>query len=111
MANTERLKVIGSVREAKKTVGISRYDESIDISKREVLEELYLKLDDIEDLLIIEEISTKTETLKQAAKELEKISADIKDKIKELEEITKLVDKASNAIKGLVKIVAFAAAL
>lgn len=87
MANTERLKVIQLVRLAKKSTSSARFDTSISGKKRRELEKLYIKLDEIEDLLILEEISTKVDMLNQAATDLEVINADIRENIKELEGI------------------------
>lgn len=104
MANTERLKVIQLVRQAKKSAGTARFDISISAKKRNELEKLYIKLDEIEDLLILEEITTKVLTLTQAATDLEVINDNIKENIKELEGIAEMVGKAANAVKILVSL-------
>lgn len=111
MANTERLTTIQRVREAKKAAGSARFDTALSASKRKALEKLYLKLDDIEDLLILGEISNKVDALTQSSKELDEVNRDIKENIKELEGITEIVAKASDAIKVLVDLTVKAAAL
>ena len=111
MANTERLKVIQLVRESKKSVGTARFDTSLNSTKRKALEKLYLKLDDIEDLLIIGDISNKVDILTQSSKELKEINEDIKERIKELEGIAEMVGKAADAIKILVDLTVAAAAI
>ncbi len=111
MANTERLKVIQLVREAKKATSSARFDTSLKISIRKEVEKLYIKLDYIEDLLILEEITTKVDTLTQASKDLEKINGTIKKDIKELEGIAELVGRAAGAIKTLVNLTVLAASV
>ncbi len=111
MANTERLKVIQIVREAKKSAGSARFDTSLKISIRKEVEKLFIKLDFIEDILILEEITTKVDTLTQASKDLEKINETIKKDIKELEGIAELVGRAASAIKTLVNLTALAASV
>jgi len=104
MANTERLKVIQLVREAKKSVGSARFDPSIRSSDRQILEKLYIKLDDIEDNLILGEIAEKVALLTKASKDLESINKKIKEDIKELEGIAELVGKVANGVKILVNL-------
>lgn len=111
MANTERLKVIQQVRECKKAVGSARFDTSLNSSKRKELEKLYFKIDDMEDLLIIGDISNKVDILNQSSKELKEISEDIKEKIKELEGIAEMVGKAADVVKILVDLTVAAAAI
>ena len=111
MANTERLKVIQMVREAKKSAGTARFDTSLSSNKRKELENLYLKLDDIEDLLILGEITTKVDILIQASKDLKTINDNIKEKIKELEGIAESVGKVADAIKVLVNLTVAAASI
>ena len=104
MANTERLKVIQLVREAKKSVGSARFDSSISSKNRQILEKLHIKLDDIEDNLILGAIEEKVELLRKASKDLEVINKKIKEDIKELEGIAELVGKVANAVKILVNL-------
>ena len=111
MANTERLKVIQLVRQAKKSAGTARFDTSLSSSKRKEIEKLYIKLDDIEDLLILGEISSKVDTLTQAAKDIKTINDEIKEKIKELEVIAETVGKVADAIKVLVDLTVAAASI
>lgn len=103
MANTERLKVIQLVREAKKSVGSARFDQSIS-SSRQILEKLYIRLDDIEDDLIRGEIADKVSLLTKASEDLEVINKKIKEDIKELEGIAELVGKVANGVKILVNL-------
>ena len=111
MANTERLAVIQIVRQAKKSAGSARFDTSISSKKRKELEKLYIKLDEIEDLLILEEITTKVDALTQAATDLEVINDHIIENIKELEGIAEMVGKAAKSVKILVTLAVQAAAI
>lgn len=111
MANTERLKVIQLVRLAKKSTASARFDTSISSRKRGELEKLYIKLDEIEDLLILEEICNKVDILTQAATDLEIINDNIRENIKELEGIAEVVGKAATAVKILVSLAIQAAAI
>ncbi|WP_428352918.1 hypothetical protein [Methyloprofundus sp.] len=111
MANTERLKVIQIVRQAKKSAGSARFDVSISSKKRKELEKLYIKLDEIEDMLILEEITNKVDALTQASTELEVINDNIRKNIKELEGIAEMVGRAANAVKILVVLAVQAAAI
>ena len=111
MANTERLQVIQLVRQAKKSTGSARFDTSISSKKREKLEKLYIKLDEIEDLLILEELVNKVDILTQASTDLEAINEDIRENIKELEGIAEVVGKAASAVKLLVSLAVQAAAI
>jgi len=111
MANTERLKVIQIVRQAKKSTASARFDISISGRKRKELEKLYIKLDEIEDLLILEEITTKVDVLTQASIDLEVINDNIRKNIRELEGVAEMVGKAATAVKVLVSLAVQAAAI
>lgn len=111
MANTERIAVLAKVRVAKKEVNTLRADGSITDKNRELLEQTYLLLDEIEDDLILQELGDRIDELKTASVELGKVTAKMKTDVKKIQNVVSLVEDAAQALKVLAKIGAAVAAL
>lgn len=111
MANTERLAVLRAVRQAKAEVDDARVDDNLQKDDVKTLERLYLQLDRLEDMLILEDLDDRVTALESAGKKLQKINAALRETVKRLKEIAALVEKAANAIKILVDILTKAASL
>lgn len=104
MANTERLKAIGAVREARNSVRSARFDTSIPTRTRTKLEKLYTLLDKLEDDLILRELDEALDALKRAAEKIEVVNEEIREATEKLEAIAEIVNKAAKAVKVLVDI-------
>ena len=111
MANTERLQVIRTVREAKASVRNARFESSIPARTRAKLETLYTMLDRLEDDLILCELDEALDALEKASGKIEAINQEIRETKKELEAITEKVEKATKAVKILVDIASRAASV
>jgi archaellum component FlaC len=111
MANTERIEVIKAVRKAKKQ--ISRVERRTDLIDTEsvLLRTLYLKLDEIEDDLILKDIGENIDAFENAVNDINLISADIKENIQDIDEAIEWVEKASKGVGVLVNITTQAAKL
>jgi len=111
MANTERIQVIIAVRKAKLQVAKSRRRKGLSELQRKKLKELYLKIDEIEDDLILKVVSENVNELEEAAKGLLAVNAEIKNDIENIEEVAEYVEKAAKGVSVLVKVVTQAAKL
>ena len=111
MANTERLKVLALVREARDTVGEARLRPGLSSQNLSELNTLYLELDKLEGVLILKDIAARVDALQSDANDLEKIAGDLRASIQALKDVADKVDKAAKAIKILVDIASKAAAL
>lgn len=106
MANTERLLVLQKVREAKKAAAEARSTPGLAPDQLELLENLYIDLDNQEDILILEAIDERIEALRAAGARLEETAQRISKEIEKLQKVAEAVDKAAKAIKILVDIAA-----
>ena len=111
MANTEIMKVLQLVREAKNEVWDVWYGGSLDSAQESTMEKLYDDLDNIEDDLIFGEISKRINKIRSSSKKLENVARKIKKDIKKLKSIADKVDKAAKALKILVEIASKAGSL
>jgi hypothetical protein len=109
MANTERLKTIKLVREAKNSVSKARFDPQWKKEERGKLEKAFNLLDQLEDDLILQEVSANVAAIQNASAALETVAKDIEAAIKKLEAIAELIHKAAMAAKVLADIAAKAA--
>lgn len=109
MANTERLRVLRAVREAKDAVRSARFETSLPAKSRTKLERLYTLLDKLEDDLILRELDEALDALVTSAEKIEKVSEEIREATKELEGIAEIVEKAAKAVKVLVDVASRAA--
>jgi hypothetical protein len=109
MANTERLAALQKVRIARNAVQATRNALGLAPEDQTALTRLFFDLDDLEDSLILEEISEKIDSLATDAKDLAKVASEIKDAHAALAKEAALVEDAAKAVNGLVQVVAAAA--
>jgi methionine synthase II (cobalamin-independent) len=111
MSNTERMKVITVVRQAKLQVAESRRREGLSAPQSEKLKKLYLQIDALEDALILKEVSDNIDVLEEASKSLLTVNDEIKNDIEDIEEVAEYVEKAAKYVGILVKVAKQAAKL
>jgi hypothetical protein len=105
MANTERIQVIMAVRKAKKLVSENRRRDDLTDPQKALLKRLYLLIDNIEDDLILKEVSEHVEKLEAASQGLLVVNEEIKNDIEDIEDVVKAVENAAKGVSVLVKIV------
>jgi hypothetical protein len=111
MANTEKMKVLQLVREAKNEVWDAWYGGGLDSAQESTMEKLYDDLENIEDDLILSEISKRINKIRSSSKKLETVAKKIRKDIKKLKSIADKVDKVAKALKILVEIASKAGSL
>lgn len=111
MANTERLTVLAKVRASKKAASELLNDDSIAGKDRALLERLEARLDQIEDDLILADLSERVEQLKSASIALGKVVGQMKTAAKKIQNLVDKIDDAARALKILADIAAKAAAI
>ena len=111
MANTERLKVIQIVRDARNAVDGARLKLKPQSKPRKTLDQLSADLDDLEGTLILHEIKDRVDQLVADSQKLQDQAAKMKASIKKLERVAAKVDLAAKAVKTLVDIVKAGASL
>ena len=109
MANTERLAALQKVRMARNAAQAARATPGLTADDQTTLTKLFFDLDDLEDVLILEEISDKVDTMTADAKDLAQVAGEIKNANAALAKVAKLVEDAAKAISGLVQVVTAAA--
>ncbi|UFS70752.1 hypothetical protein LPW11_00850 [Geomonas sp. RF6] len=107
MANTEIIKVLQVVREAKEAVNGALSSSPGD----EQLEKLSTTLEEVESALIFSEIEEKVAQLQQYRKALEEINCGMKTEIEKLKAVSEKVNRAAKALGILADIVGRAATL
>jgi hypothetical protein len=111
MANTERLKVLAAVREARNGVEDLLEKPTITDRGRALLERLEQLLDQAEDELILEELSEEVDAIESTSKEIRKVVVKMKSAEQKIQKLVDAVDKAAKALKILADIAVKAAAL
>ncbi len=111
MANTERLKVIKMVREAKNIARNTLYDTSFPLDAREKIEDIIVEMEKLENDLILEAIDGKLSALEKTSSRLLNISGELKEKNEKLQALSAKIEKASEGLKILIKISLKAAGL
>ncbi len=109
MANTERLEAIRQVRAALTAVTGARFDPNLSSADREQLESAYRQLDDLEDALIMQELSSRLEALKSDSAALGALAEQIRGRAASLQTVADLIEKAAKGVGVLVEIAARAA--
>jgi hypothetical protein len=104
MANTERLKVIQMVREARNAVNAARFNTKVKAAERRALDDAFVALDDLEGTLILKEVKERVDALVADSTKLEEMAAEMKKSLKHLEAIGEMIEKAAKGIKFLVDI-------
>lgn len=112
MANTELLMVLAKVRASKKAASELLKDDSIaGKDDRALLERLEAKLDQVEDDLILADLSERVEQLKSASIALGKVVGQMKTAAQKIQNLVDQIDDAARALKILADIAAKAAAI
>jgi Asp-tRNA(Asn)/Glu-tRNA(Gln) amidotransferase B subunit len=106
MANTERLKTLQIVHELKMLVSEKRIQFNFEDPE---IEDLFFLLDALEDKLIVADICKKSDQLIAAAEGLNDVISEGNKAINDIQDIIKLIKKAANAVKCLVKAAEIAA--
>jgi hypothetical protein len=109
MGDTERLAALSKVRVARNAVQAARANDGLSPDAQSGLTKLYFDLDDLEDLLILEDITDKLATIQNDAADLKQSVAAMGGAADKLAKELSLVDDAAKAIGGLAKVVALAA--
>ena len=111
MANTERLIVLQKVREAKKAAADARTTPGLTPDQRTLFENLYVDLDNQEDVIITQALDERIDALRAASSRLEAVAQQITKEIQKLEKVAEVVDKAAKAIRILADIAGQAGSL
>ena len=109
MANTEILKTLQLVRNAKAAVNEAM--ESTGGARKNALERLSNCLENVEGDLIASALAEKIAKLQGYEKQMASINSEIKQEIEDLEEVADKVDKAAKALGILIGIIGQTAAL
>ena len=109
MANTERLKTIQMLREARDAVGLVRIGAGLTANQLVILDKIYFKLDRLEGMLILNEIKTIVGKVNRESKDIENLADKMDKSVKKLGDIARKVKKAAGAVKGLINIARTAA--
>lgn len=104
MANTERLKVIQMLRDARKAVGKARRKKDLRPEQRANLDKLYSILDRLEGKLIFQKIKSIVSKIDKDAGAIQGLANKIEKSMAELKKVAKKVKKAAKAVKILAKI-------
>jgi len=110
MANTERLKALQLVRDAKNAVN-EALSSVTSADKANPLQKLENCLEELEELLISSMLDEKIAELQGYQKQLESVNALVKKKIGDLKSVAEKVDAAAKAIGIIIDIVGKVAAL
>lgn len=109
MANTERLAALQKVRIARNVVQAARAKAGLTADEQTALTKLFFDLDELEDSLILEEISDKVDSMRTGAKDLADVAGQVKNAHAALAKEVSLVEDAAKAVHGLVQVVTAAA--
>lgn len=104
MANTERLRAIQFVREAREAVGSARFDSALSVEERQKLEQANIELNNLEGELILREIRERVDALTNDCARLEALAKDMKQSAEKLKAIAEMIEKAAKAVAVLVEI-------
>jgi hypothetical protein len=105
MSNTERLAVLQKVRIAHDAVEGDRVQNSLAGDEQTALTKLAFLLDDLEDTLILQDITTQVESIKAAAANLTDLVASMKQASAAIAKDLSLVNDAAGAVSALATIV------
>ena len=108
MANTERLAALARVRIARNAVQAAQGQGGLSSEDQSRLVSLFADLDDLEDLLILEDISEKVESIRKDATELKGVAAGMAASATKLTRELGLVDDAAKAVGILAEVVSLA---
>jgi hypothetical protein len=109
MANTERLVALQKVRIARNAIQEALVNPAVSSDDKPSLEGLVSDLDDLEDSLILGDISDKVETITQDSANLNETVAGMTAATNTLAKELSLVEDAAKALSGLAAVVSLAA--
>jgi hypothetical protein len=104
MANTQRLEVLQTVRQAKTAVRDEGSDADLNKQQKAVLENLFVDLERLEDDLILGILDEKIESLTSTSKNLKAVAKDVKQDLDKLSGIAELVENAAKGVEMLVDV-------
>lgn len=109
MANTERLAALQKVRIARNAVQEALVNPALSSDDKASLEGLVSDLDDLEDSLILGDISDKVETITEDGAKLNETVTEMTAAASKLAKELSLVEDAAKAVSGLAAVVSLAA--
>ena len=110
MANTECLNTLELVRQAKKAVASAELNKDLTPDQRNTLVGLYWDLEDLEDKLILQDISKQVDVLTSDASDLANLTANMDKSVAQLSVVADTVNVAAKAVGALVQIASTASA-
>lgn len=108
---TARQEALTAIRAAKEETRAARNGADLSADQQRLLEELYVDLDDQEDLLLEAALDQRIEALRLAGGKLAEVARKIGEDIRRLEKVAEVVAKAAKAIKALADIAGTVAVL
>jgi hypothetical protein len=109
MANTERLAALEKVRTARNAIQAALISPALSTEDKPSLEGLVSDLDDLEDSLILGDISDKVETITEDSANLSETVTGLAAAATRLAKELSLVEDAAKAVSGLAEVVSLAA--
>lgn len=111
MANTERLRTMRRVHEARKAVESALSKKNLAPQARKMLEDVSDQLETVQDRLFLEELKRRTGQLVRDSKELEKLAGKMKKSVRGLKNLAGKVEWAAQGLKLFAEILSKAAVL
>jgi hypothetical protein len=108
MANTERLAALARVRLARNAIQMAQGQPGLASDDQSRLVSLFADLDDLEDLLILQDISENVDSIWKDATELKEVVAGMASSATKLGRELGLVDDAVKAVAALAEVVVLA---
>lgn len=109
--NTEIMNTLELVRNAEKLVEEAKNKPGLTDNQRNTLTTLYGLLLDIDDRLVLEDIKSSLDNLKNDSNKLQDISDQIKKEITNLQNVADVINKVANAVGTLADIITKAASI
>ena len=104
------MNALEAVRTAKNTVSDAMVSKDLQPDQRTQLVNLYWDLEDLEQKLIVEDISKQVDVLTSDAKDLQNVTAEMQGDIAALNAVVSAVNTAAQAVAAVVQIAQTAAA-
>jgi hypothetical protein len=110
MANTERLAALVKVRLARNTIQDTLANPNIVASDRDSLQSLVFALNDLEDTLILDDLTESVDAIREDSDRLSKVVAAMRAAGTQMAQEAAIVDTAAKAVGGLAQLVSVAVA-
>lgn len=101
MANTEIIATLKAVRTAKVAVDQARTTPALSPAQSGLLDDTFVTLDDVENKLILQDIQSWIEQIKNDGDQLKTLASQIQNTIASLNQVAKDVQYAADAIGAL----------